>query len=376
METTNEICDDYYESKLKDIFFKNPKEKCKKFFNFTTVPFYKKLDEWYYMPFINIKDSFSFDKIYLYSINYFGIDSSLIKEKKIVRNMNIFNSLSIFKFVLFFINTTAFIIMIIILCNDNNKICETIYSIIISVILLIYIIISIITLYINMKYVQKLMNKVNKTFIKLKIEYTYNILIIVYGFLLLSNYIIFIIYSLFSDTDGHFSFRRNFNPPPQNNNHNQNRVIHFNQSLPESSDRNSYRHSNRDSESDNYDEININQTNNHDNEIRNDVNNINARGDEDKKDENNLYPKNLNKSFTPETNEFFKEFEPFNLESVKLKKGNFCVYCGMNPSKIIFSPCGHRCLCQNCYITSKRKIKNCPICRKEINNFIEHIFDV
>ena len=208
------------------------------------------------------------------------------------------------------------------------------------------------------------MNKTNNSFLKIRIEYTYNILIIVYGFILLSNYLIFIIYSLFSDSYGHFDFRRNFNRHSIINNN----QINIEQRMSNlSSDRDSIRHShsNRNSESNN-------------NEIRNDVHVINVRiheEDEDKK-ESDLYPKNLNKSFNPESNEFFKEFEPINVESVTLKKGNLCVYCGTNPSKIIFSPCGHRCLCQNCYNTSKRRIKNCPICRKEINNFIEHIFDV
>ena len=370
LESANEICEDYYESILKEKIFNNPKQKCKSFFNFSTYPFYKKIDEWNYMLFLNIKDSFSNENIYLYSINYLGIDSSLKKEKEIIKNINIFNSLSIFKFVLFIFNTVAFSIMLIILANDSNKSAELVYSIIMSVILVVYIIISIISLSINLKYIQKIMNKANKSFLKIRIEYTYNIIIIIYGFILLSNYLIFIIYSLFSDSYGHFDFRRNFN---NSNPNNVNNVDNWPRISNLSSDRNSIRNSNRNSENNNY-EININQSNHNNNEILNNVNIINVKGKKNK-DKNNLYPKNLNKSFTPETNNIFKEFDPINIEPVKSGKGNLCVYCGCNPSKIIFSPCGHRCLCQDCYITSKRKIKNCPICRKDINNFIENIFD-
>ena len=69
METTNEICEDYYISNLKDIFFKNPKEECEAFYNFSTIPFYKKIDEWNYLFFINIKEFHSEEQIYLYAIN-------------------------------------------------------------------------------------------------------------------------------------------------------------------------------------------------------------------------------------------------------------------------------------------------------------------
>ena len=92
---------------------------------------------------------------------------------------------------------------------------------------------------------------------------------------------------------------------------------------------------------------------------------------------NNLYPIKINRSFDFETNDkFFRQFEPINKEPVKLKKGNNCVYCRFNPSKIIFSPCSHRCICQDCYTKNKIKIKNCPICRKPIKDFVENIYDV
>jgi len=111
--------------------------------------------------------------IYLYSINYLGINSTLIKEREIItnfrKNMNIYIGFSKCKFVLFIFNTVALFAMIIILGIDNKKV-ELIYSIINSVIIIFYIIISIICLYINLKYIQNIMNKINKDFQKIKMN--------------------------------------------------------------------------------------------------------------------------------------------------------------------------------------------------------------
>ena len=108
------------------------------------------------MFFINNREFSSQKDIYLYSINYLGINSTLIKERENIehfrKNMNIYNGLSICKFVIFFINFVGFIIIIFILIDDNNLV-ELIYSIIMTVMTIIYIIISIICLIINRKYI-------------------------------------------------------------------------------------------------------------------------------------------------------------------------------------------------------------------------------
>ena len=125
-------------------------------------------------------------------------------------------------------------------------------------------------------------------------------------------------------------------------------------------------------------EININQVNYFNNQISND-NNINIIPPEIEKKviNNNLNQIQLTKSLNLETSDkYFKEFEAINTESVKLKKGNICIYCKSNPAKIILSPCGHRCLCLYCYQNNKEKIKNCPMCRKIIRDFNENIYAV
>ena len=372
LEKTNEICEDYYDNELSDLFFKNPKEDCESFYNFSTIPFYKKIDEWKYLFFINIKEFHSKEQIYLYAINYLGINSTLIKDRKKIENfrkkMNIYNRFSICKFVISILISVFNFATIIILIIDKKYV-ELIYSIIICAILIFYIVISIICFTINLNYVQKLMNKINKDFQNNKKDYIYNIIIIIYGFFLLLIYIIIIIYSLFSDFEGNFNFRRNINPPLQTN-----------QTIIDNSQ--SFRNNNINSQNSNINvpQINLTESNiKQDNKQKRNNNNINNGKPRivNNKNKNDLYPKKINRSFNPEISEkFYKQFEPINKDSIKLKKKNNCVYCGVGPSKIIFSPCGHRCLCQDCYNTNSNKIINCPICRKTIRDFIKNVYDV
>ena len=55
------------------------------------------------------------------------------------------------------------------------------------------------------------------------------------------------------------------------------------------------------------------------------------------------------------------------------ESGDKCVICFTNPFEILFQPCGHVCLCQNCTVTLAENCKSralqakCPICRKVIS---------
>ena len=310
----------------------------------------------------------------MYSINYLGINSTLIKERENIenfrKNMKIYNALSICKFVLFFVNFVGFIIILYILNVDKNLV-EFIYSIIMTVITIIYIIISIICLIINLKYIHSIMNKINKDFERKKKGYGYNILIIVYGFFLLSNYIIIIIYSLIK---GKFCVRRNNDEPSVRSNPSIN-VENTNPNIQGIVDGES--------------QYPINQVNNQDNNlnIQISINNMNIIHPIEDNNVNNKHPikdnnlnnkntdnKNVSKSYKPNI-KFLKGFEPIKKETVILEKKN-CVICESNPSKIIISPCGHRCLCQDCYTSHKDKITQCPICRAIVKDFLEKIYDV
>jgi len=47
---------------------------------------------------------------------------------------------------------------------------------------------------------------------------------------------------------------------------------------------------------------------------------------------------------------------------------HLCVIFYKNPIEDILSPCGHRCICSECYKRVKDNLKKCPICNKEIKN--------
>jgi hypothetical protein len=44
---------------------------------------------------------------------------------------------------------------------------------------------------------------------------------------------------------------------------------------------------------------------------------------------------------------------------------DFCIICNIRPKTNGFLPCGHRCICASCAITSK---KICPLCHKTSSN--------
>ena len=62
-----------------------------------------------------------------------------------------------------------------------------------------------------------------------------------------------------------------------------------------------------------------------------------------------------------------------NTEQMKLKHNNYCAICLSNYSEIILAPCGHRCLCQECF--KKAKLENCPICKRKIITVVEKVYD-
>ena len=45
------------------------------------------------------------------------------------------------------------------------------------------------------------------------------------------------------------------------------------------------------------------------------------------------------------------------------KKENTCLYCNLNPSDINYYPCGHKCVCKDCY--QYLKVFECPMCKKK-----------
>ena len=50
-----------------------------------------------------------------------------------------------------------------------------------------------------------------------------------------------------------------------------------------------------------------------------------------------------------------------------------CVVCLVNKKEIVFYPCGHQCLCQECCERFKKESQHmiCPICRNRIVDCIK-----
>ncbi|XP_046395416.1 mitochondrial E3 ubiquitin protein ligase 1-like isoform X2 [Ischnura elegans] len=50
-------------------------------------------------------------------------------------------------------------------------------------------------------------------------------------------------------------------------------------------------------------------------------------------------------------------------KSDELEEAQLCVVCRENPKELILMPCGHVCLCEDCYESISNK---CPVCRAEV----------
>ena len=106
---TNELCS---QDLLKDDNYK-----CKSYYKLGgKIPFSKKIDSWYKSKFFNKEENMNYytnsenTNIYLYSINYLGINSTALSEKNIIDNKKYFekyNDLAIAKFCFFCIKHSA-----------------------------------------------------------------------------------------------------------------------------------------------------------------------------------------------------------------------------------------------------------------------------
>ena len=166
LEKDNDICESFLS--LNKNIFKNNKEKCSSFTNFTkdiSLSHYKKIDTWQYKDFINKNELEGNDDIVLYSINYLGINSTLIDKRESLKdykkNMEIYNKLFIYKCIMYSISILFFIIPKFYIYHIFE-----LYYLIIPLIIIIIIIIHFIILNINFqihkKYIQNILSKINE----------------------------------------------------------------------------------------------------------------------------------------------------------------------------------------------------------------------
>ena len=62
----------------------------------------------------------------------------------------------------------------------------------------------------------------------------------------------------------------------------------------------------------------------------------------------------------------------------EIKIRHLCMFCSTRPPQIIISPCGHKCVCDICYINLKRtnNLNNCPVCGMPIISVVKKVFEV
>lgn len=52
---------------------------------------------------------------------------------------------------------------------------------------------------------------------------------------------------------------------------------------------------------------------------------------------------------------------------VNIPVGMDCIICLSHKKKVLFWPCNHLCVCENCF----SQITKCPICRKKVNSYYQ-----
>ena len=58
------------------------------------------------------------------------------------------------------------------------------------------------------------------------------------------------------------------------------------------------------------------------------------------------------------------------------EEDNKCTICYHNKPEVIFAPCGHKCICKECFEKNSNLMKTCPICRNNIQSHIDKIFNI
>jgi hypothetical protein len=69
------------------------------------------------------------------------------------------------------------------------------------------------------------------------------------------------------------------------------------------------------------------------------------------------------------TSDFIKK-DILDISTLKIFDISECVVCLSTSSSIIFIPCAHMCVCNDCYNGIKKTKNCCPLCRKDIKKII------
>ena len=332
---SNEICFEYF-----DLLYNNS-ENCTSFRKFNTVPFYKIIDKWNYIEFKKDFIPYLYDSnysitilndeyLYLYAIEYQGINSTSIKDRdkinKYSKNFESMDKFHLFKFIIsiFYIIYMIAIYFYIMINEDKKKI-----YILIVIIFFIMILINLIWLIIYIVFIELFLNKINRDFEEKKNTFLWELLILIINISSLLFYLTSFGLSL-------KCCKKNNNNRNNNRNHNRN------------NDNNNNRNNNN--------EILAIRYNINNNEIDSNNRIINQR--EDVFQNNRRLPpirRNIN-------------------ESQQLKPIHLCLICSERETQYIFLPCFHKCICEECYNKQKNNLQKCIFCNKPIDS-IEKVYE-
>ena len=369
LKRTNGLCE-----VLEDEIDELNRKECK-YYSDLSLKAYRIIDDWDYKSFLSESSLATNKEIYgkdgrlnLVGITYFGFDPSSIKERKkmktIGRYLIAFKIFFILQIICFVLST--FCIIFYFICNDLNL---SLISFVWAIILLIFeIIMYLISLIARIKYIHNFIFKIIYKYEENENEYKciicFYIIILIANFSLLFKSIHFYYYTFIDiKKDKNLTSNENGN----NKNKEKNEKI---ENLQKNLDTERLKINKK-----NPLESNKNKNENKINKSKEEGNNPNILIQIKKKEkgsDNNTELSNINNK--KEDNDKKVEKSKFQISESNIK--HKCAICLEDPNQVIIAPCGHRCLCFDCYKKQKDFLKKCPICQKNIISFIEKIYDL
>jgi len=314
-EKSNELCNSIYDKG----FYEKLGGKCLNYYKFNKKLFYDVIDHWDLYDFLRkdfeLNNINYIGEINLYALTYQGFNSSSDGKdigdtiRKYKSKMKDLISLSVAKSIFTSFNIIYYLFFIFVLFKDYciEKKISLIISFVFIGLLFLHFIIIIICLSFNVIYVQNIMNRINNDFARKGINYYWILFIFCLDIFFLIYYISITLVRFKSEIKDICSKCCLCLCCKRNSNINPNN----------------------------------NPPNNPNNNPPNNPNNINA-------DVTNAEGGNVNIS----------------------NSEDLCVIC-MSERRCIAFGCGHLCYCSNCYNEIKDKSRNCPLCRKRIENMLK-----
>ena len=325
---------------------------CLYYSEFNTIPFYSKIDKSDACELISCYSiDYSFLEIDLYALYYQGINSlkidSRIDIEKYDNKLKTYKRILTAKYVFGFFTMVSLFYFNIILCVGQQNFWIKFFAISLLMFLLIHTILCFVAMIMNIKYVKNFLNVINADFEnKYMNESLWIILLFIIDIILLILDIYITVY-----TQGDQSETENDGINPE--------IINVERAF-----NNDSRNSNQQQSLQNYPQISGEQ-----------------QGLKKEKDEN----KGKDEYQTPKEKEENKNEIEKNSEKEKNKEkekkeddddDKNCVICYEKVPEVVFGPCGHKCICESCYDKNKNSLKNCPICRKNIDAVIRRVYSV